>query len=103
MGAAKLLVLFDFGFVDCMSLFASDNSLRLLGIGNGALKVLGMDRMTKLLFKVSTTTRNLMIGVTAAASTGIFYLKGYVDPILAAPVAVGVMFVVGPFEAAQKN
>lgn len=63
----------------------------LLGIGSGALKVLGMDTMMKLPFKVSTTTSNFMIGVTAAASTGIFYIGGYVNPILAAPVAVGVV------------
>ncbi|MHB1867806.1 MAG: sulfite exporter TauE/SafE family protein [Nitrososphaerales archaeon] len=63
----------------------------LLGIGSGALKVIGMDRMMKLPFKVSTTTSNLMIGVTAAASAGIFYIKGFVNPILVAPVAVGVL------------
>jgi uncharacterized membrane protein YfcA len=63
----------------------------LLGIGSGALKVLGMDRMMRLPFKVSTTTSNLMIGVTAVASASIFYLKGYVNLILVAPVAVGVL------------
>jgi uncharacterized protein len=63
----------------------------LLGIGSGALKVLGMDRMMKLPFKVSTTTSNFMIGVTAAASTGIFYIGGFVNPLLAAPVAIGVL------------
>ena len=63
----------------------------LLGIGSGALKVLGMDTMMKLPFKVSTTTSNFMIGVTAAASTGIFYIGGYVNPIIAAPVAIGVV------------
>ena len=63
----------------------------LLGIGSGALKILGMDRMMKLPFKVSTTTSNLMIGVTAVASASIFYLKGYVNLILVAPVAVGVL------------
>jgi len=63
----------------------------LLGIGSGALKVLGMDRMMNLPFKVSTTTSNLMIGVTAVASAGIFFIKGYVNLILVAPVAVGVV------------
>ncbi|MDG6906324.1 MAG: sulfite exporter TauE/SafE family protein [Nitrososphaerota archaeon] len=63
----------------------------LLGIGSGALKVLGMDSMMKLPFKVSTTTSNLMIGVTAAASAGIFFIKGYVDPVLVGPVAIGVV------------
>jgi len=63
----------------------------LLGIGGGILKVLGMDSFMKLPFKVSTTTSNFMIGVTAAASAGIFYVGGYVNPILVAPVAVGVV------------
>ncbi|MCL4519867.1 MAG: sulfite exporter TauE/SafE family protein, partial [Thaumarchaeota archaeon] len=71
----------------------------LLGIGSGALKVLGMDTMMKLPFKVSTTTSNFMMGVTAAASTGIFYIGGFVNPILAAPVAIGVM--VGSFAGAK--
>jgi uncharacterized membrane protein YfcA len=63
----------------------------LLGIGSGALKVLGMDTLMKLPFKVSTTTSNFMIGVTAAASTGIFFIGGFVNPILAGPVAIGVV------------
>lgn len=63
----------------------------LLGIGSGALKVLGMDTMMKLPFKVSTTTSNFMIGVTAAASTSIFYIGGYVNALVAAPVALGVV------------
>lgn len=63
----------------------------LLGIGGGVLKVLGMDTMMRLPFKVSTTTSNFMIGVTATASTGILYVAGYVNVLLAAPVAVGVV------------
>jgi uncharacterized membrane protein YfcA len=63
----------------------------LLGIGGGVLKVLGMDTMMRLPFKVSTTTSNFMIGVTATASTGILYVGGYVNVILAAPVALGVV------------
>lgn len=63
----------------------------LLGVGSGPLKVLGMDTLMKLPFKVSTTTSNFMIGVTAAASTGIFYIGGFVNPIIAAPVAIGVV------------
>ena len=63
----------------------------LLGIGSGTLKVLGMDILMKLPFKVSTTTSNFMIGVTAAASAGIFFLKGYVNLLLVGPVAVGVV------------
>jgi uncharacterized membrane protein YfcA len=63
----------------------------LLGVGSGPLKVLGMDTLMKMPFKVSTTTSNFMIGVTAAASTGIFYISGFVNPIIAAPVAIGVV------------
>jgi uncharacterized membrane protein YfcA len=72
-------------------MFAAGLLSGLLGIGSGALKVLGMDRMMKLPFKVSTTTSNLMIGVTAVASASIFYLKGYVNLVMVAPVAVGVL------------
>jgi uncharacterized membrane protein YfcA len=63
----------------------------LLGIGSGAIKVLAMDRAMKLPFKVSTTTSNFMIGVTAAASAGIYLGRGYIDPGLAAPVMLGVL------------
>lgn len=63
----------------------------LLGIGSGTLKVLGMDILMKLPFKVSTTTSNFMIGVTAAASAGIFFLKGYVNLLIVGPVAIGVV------------
>lgn len=63
----------------------------LLGIGSGALKVLALDVGMKLPMKVSSTTSNFMIGVTAAASTGIFYLGGYINPFLAAPVMMGVV------------
>ncbi len=64
----------------------------LLGVGGGILKVLGMDTLMRLPFKVSTTTSNFMIGVTATASTGILYASGYVNVLLAAPVALGVVF-----------
>jgi uncharacterized membrane protein YfcA len=63
----------------------------LLGIGSGAVKVLAMDRAMKLPFKVSTTTSNFMIGVTAAASAGIYLSRGYIAPALAAPVVLGVL------------
>jgi uncharacterized protein len=63
----------------------------LLGIGSGALKVLAMDRIMRLPFKVSTTTSNFMIGVTAAASAGIYLTGGYIDPALAMPVMLGVL------------
>ncbi len=63
----------------------------LLGIGSGALKVLAMDQAMRLPFKVSTTTSNFMIGVTAAASAGIYLQRGYITPGLAMPVMLGVL------------
>ena len=63
----------------------------LLGIGSGALKVLAMDQAMKLPFKVSTTTSNFMIGVTAAAGAGVYLNRGYIDPGLAMPVMLGVL------------
>ncbi|MDG6985534.1 MAG: sulfite exporter TauE/SafE family protein [Nitrososphaerota archaeon] len=63
----------------------------LLGIGSGAFKVLSMDYAMKLPMKVSTTTSNFMIGVTAAASAGIYYARGDVNPLIVAPVAVGIL------------
>lgn len=63
----------------------------LLGIGSGAFKVLAMDQFMKLPFKVSTTTSNFMIGVTAAASAGIYLSRGYIDPLLSAGVILGVL------------
>jgi len=63
----------------------------LLGIGSGVVKVLAMDRTMKLPFKVSTTTSNFMIGVTAAASAGVYLHRGYIEPALAFPVMLGVL------------
>jgi len=63
----------------------------LLGIGSGAFKVLSMDLAMKLPMKVSTTTSNFMIGVTAAASAGIYIVRGDVDPLIVAPVAIGIL------------
>jgi uncharacterized membrane protein YfcA len=55
------------------------------------VKVLAMDRTMKLPFKVSTTTSNFMIGVTAAASAGVYLHRGYIEPELAFPVMLGVL------------
>ena len=77
-----------------MMLFAGAMS-GLLGIGSGALKVLAMDNMMKLPFKVSTTTSNFMIGVTAVASALIYFQRGEIIPVIVAPVLIGV--VVGSF------
>ncbi|MFI5233720.1 MAG: sulfite exporter TauE/SafE family protein [Gemmatimonadales bacterium] len=63
----------------------------LLGVGSGAVKVLAMDQAMRLPLKVSTTTSNFMIGVTAAASAGVYLRHGYIDPALAFPVVLGVL------------
>ena len=63
----------------------------LLGLGSGTFKVLSMDLWMKLPMKVSTTTSNFMIGVTAAASAGIYFARGDVNPLIAAPVALGIL------------
>jgi uncharacterized membrane protein YfcA len=63
----------------------------LLGIGSGTFKVLALDTLMRLPIKVSTTTSNFMIGVTAAASAGIYFLRGDIPPLVAAPVALGIL------------
>ena len=63
----------------------------LLGIGSGAFKVLAMDHFMRVPMKVSTATSNFMIGITAAASAGIYFARGDIHPLIAAPVAVGVL------------
>ena len=63
----------------------------LLGIGSGAMKVLAMDKVMKIPFKVSTTTSNFMIGVTAATSAGVYLNRGYIDPGITMPVMLGVL------------
>ena len=63
----------------------------LLGIGSGALKVPAMDLAMRLPIKVSTATSNFMIGVTAAASAGVYFTRGDIDPFVTAPVAAGVV------------
>jgi len=63
----------------------------LLGIGSGAVKVIAMDNVMRIPFKVSTTTSNFMIGVTAAASAGFYFSHGYIDPRVAMPVMLGVL------------
>lgn len=71
----------------------------LLGIGSGALKVLAMDTAMRIPFKVSTTTSNFMVGVTAAASAVIYLQRGYIDPGLAMPIVVGVL--IGAFAGSK--
>jgi uncharacterized membrane protein YfcA len=64
----------------------------ILGIGSGVLKVLAMDAMMKVPFKVSTTTSNFMMGVTACASAVIYVQRGVIAPGIACPVMIGVLF-----------
>lgn len=64
----------------------------LLGIGSGTFKVLALDGAMRLPMKVSTTTSNFMIGVTAAASVGIYFARGDVLPLLVLPIALGTLF-----------
>jgi uncharacterized membrane protein YfcA len=72
-------------------MFGAGTISGLLGIGSGAVKVLAMDQAMRIPFKVSTTTSNFMIGVTAAASAGVYLNRGYIDPGLAMPVMLGVL------------
>lgn len=72
-------------------MFAAGTLSGLLGIGSGALKVIAMDQAMRIPFKVSTATSNFMIGVTAAASAGIYLSRGYITPGLAMPVMLGVL------------
>ncbi len=72
-------------------MFGAGTLSGLLGIGSGAVKVLAMDQAMRMPFKVSTTTSNFMIGVTAAASAGVYLRHGYIVPALAMPVMLGVL------------
>jgi len=71
----------------------------LLGIGSGSLKVLAMDQIMRLPYKVATTTSNFMIGITAATSAGIYFDKGYINPAITFPVMLGV--IAGSFMGAK--
>jgi uncharacterized protein len=72
-------------------MFGAGTLSGLLGIGSGAVKVIAMDSIMRIPFKVSTTTSNFMIGVTAAASAGLYLERGYIDPRVAMPVMLGVL------------
>jgi len=63
----------------------------MLGIGSGAFKVLAMDYLMRLPMKVSTATSNFMIGLTAAASAGVYFSRGDINALIVAPVAIGVL------------
>ena len=81
-------------------MFGAGTLSGLLGIGSGAVKVIAMDQAMRIPFKVSTATSNFMIGVTAAASAGVYLKRGYIDPGLTMPVMLGV--VAGSFLGARK-
>jgi uncharacterized membrane protein YfcA len=72
-------------------MFGAGTLSGLLGTGAGAFKVLALDQAMRVPFKVSTTTSNFMIGVTAAAGVGIYLRRGFVVPGLAMPVVLGVL------------
>lgn len=63
----------------------------ILGIGSGVLKVIAMDNLMKVPFKVSTTTSNFMMGVTACASAVVYIQRGNIVPGIACPVMIGVL------------
>jgi len=72
-------------------MFGAGITSGLLGIGSGALKVIAMDQVMRIPFKVSTATSNFMIGVTAAASAGVYLSRGWVIPDVTMPVVLGVL------------
>lgn len=72
-------------------MFVAGISSGLLGIGSGALKVPAMDLAMRMPLKVSTATSNFMIGVTAAASAGVYFARGDIEPLIAGPVCAGVL------------
>jgi len=74
-----------------LAMFGAGVLSGLLGIGSGAFKVLALDALMRLPMKVSTATSNFMIGITAAASAGVYFTRGDVHPLVATPVAVGVL------------
>jgi uncharacterized protein len=61
----------------------------MFGLGGGVFKVVAMEHYLRLPMKVATATSNFMIGVTAAAGAGVLLAAGYVDPLIAAPAALG--------------
>ncbi|MCC7193656.1 MAG: sulfite exporter TauE/SafE family protein [Phycisphaeraceae bacterium] len=63
----------------------------LLGVGGGILKVPAMHLGMRVPIKVSTATSNFMMGVTAAASAAVYFSRGQIVPLIAAPVGAGVL------------
>ncbi|MFD2728999.1 sulfite exporter TauE/SafE family protein [Enterococcus camelliae] len=76
-------------------MFGAGIASGLLGIGSGAFKVLAMDTIMKMPLKPSSATSNLMMGVTAAASATIYFFNGSIQPLIAGPIAIGVLIGAG--------
>jgi uncharacterized membrane protein YfcA len=72
-----------------MLMYAAGVISALLGIGSGVLKIPAMDTAMRLPIKVSSATSNFMIGVTAAASAGAYFMRGNIVTEVAGPVALG--------------
>ena len=72
-------------------MFGAGFASGLLGIGSGAFKVVALDTYMKLPIKVSTATSNFMMGVTATASALIYFFNGIINPVVAAPIAIGTL------------
>ena len=72
-------------------MFGAGFASGLLGIGSGAFKLVALDTYMKLPIKVSTATSNFMMGVTATASALIYFFNGTINPVVAAPIAIGTL------------
>ncbi|GAB4223202.1 MAG: sulfite exporter TauE/SafE family protein [Francisella sp.] len=63
----------------------------LLGIGAGLFKVIAMDKIMQIPFKVSTSTSNFIMGITAFSATSTYYFAGYIDDSITATVVLGTL------------
>ncbi len=61
----------------------------MLGVGGGVLKVSAMNRYMNVPMKVAVGTSKLMIGITAAVSSAVFFAAGLIQFAIVAPVAIG--------------
>lgn len=72
-------------------MFGAGLASGLLGIGSGSFKVMAMDGMMKMPLKPSSSTSNLMMGVTATASATVYFFNGSINPVIAVPIALGIL------------
>lgn len=72
-------------------MFGAGLASGLLGIGSGSFKVMAMDGMMKMPLKPSSSTSNLMMGVTATASATVYFFNGAINPVIAVPIALGIL------------